>query len=345
MTADQPQQPNRELCLQALDQARNGLYIVSDGTLETVNQQLLELTGYDREELLGKPPERLYHEESIDERHRRLQLLREDDRESVSWACRFVTKSGTELPIQLEQTLVEGATDAVIGRVRDVREEDRQEQKLEILTRALRHNIRNQMNLAVGHAETLQEIEQTDYRTAAEQIEEVGKRVISLADKARKAQQHLDVPPEEECRINLVDSAALVVDKFRIKQAQTTVETAFPERAPAVAPPSFEVALMELMENAATHHESGAGPVRVSIDREQGTTAIHVEDECEPVPPAVIDTIDRGEEQPLRHNDGLGLWIARWIADTVNGELVFSRLEDESGNRVTLRFESLDSLR
>ena len=344
MTRDQSSSVDRAALLGALDQVQASLYIVTEREIQMVNHQLLDLTGYDREELLGESPTKLYHEETLDERRRRLTLLREDDqRRSIEWFCRLVSKSGTELPVRVEQTLVDG--EAIVCRVQDVRQEQQQEQQLNILTRALRHNIRNQMNLVVGHATTLQELDDPRYRTAAETIEDVGKRVISLADKARRAQEHLDIPPEEECRVELVEMATLVVEKFEIKQPQASVTTEVPERAPALAPPSVEVALMELMENAAVHHESGAGPVRVVIERTAETTAVHVEDECEPIPDAVIDTLERGEEQPLRHNDGLGLWIARWIAETVNGDLSFDRRADGSGNRVTLQFKSLDSTR
>ncbi len=330
---------------QALDQAEDALYVSEDGAFETVNQPLLALTGYQREELLGEPVTRVYHPDAVAERKRHAQFLDESEEDSVEWFCRFVSKSGTELPVRVEQTAV--TTDdstAIVGRVEDIRQESQQEQKLNILTRALRHNIRNQMNLVVGHAATLQEIEDPSYRTAAEKVEEVGKRVINLADKARKAHEHLDVPPEEDCRVELVEMSTLVVEKFGIKQPASRVTTEFPDRAPALAPPSVDVALMELMENAAVHHPSSSGPVTVRIERTPEKTAIHVEDECEPIPEEVVEIVDRGEEQPLRHNEGLGLWIARWITDIVNGDLTFARREDDIGNRVSLEFETLDSL-
>lgn len=330
---------------QALDQAGEPLYVLDEGKFQTVNQPLVELTGYDREDLLGSPPATVYHPDAVDEHEHHVQWLREAEDDSTEWFCRFVSKGGTELPVRVEQTIIsEDEAAPIVGRVQDVRQEAQREQKLNILTRALRHNIRNQMNLVVGHANTLQEVEDPNYRTAAETIEEVGRRVINLADKARKAHEHLDVPPEEECRVELVETATLVVEKFGIKQPTSAVTTAFPDRAPALAPPSVDVALMELMENAAVHHASGSGPITVRIEVGEETTALHVEDGCDPIPDEVVETVDRGEEQPLQHNEGLGLWIARWIADIVNGELTFDRREDDAGNRVSLTFETLESV-
>lgn len=328
----------------ALDQTGEPLYVLADGQFETVNQPLVDLTGYDRTELLGHTPETVYHPEAVEEHQRHVQWLQEAEDDSVEWFCRVVTKGGTELPVRVEQTAMTDDDTAIVGRLQDTRQEVQQEQKLNILTRALRHNIRNQMNLVVGHANTLQEIEEPNYRTAAETIEEVGQRVINLADKARKAHEHLDVPPEEECRVELVEIASLVVEKFGIKQPASSVTTDVPSTAPALAPPSVDVALMELMENAAVHHPSGSGPVTVRIEAGPEATAIHVEDECEPIPDEVVEIVDRGEEHPLQHNEGLGLWIARWITDIVNADLTFERRGDDAGNRVSLRFETLESL-
>ena len=329
----------------ALDQTSEALYVYTDGQFTMVNQPLLELTGYEREELVGKPAEAVYHPEAAEEHQRHVQWLRDADDDAVEWFCRFVSRGGAELPVRVEQSIVtDDESPRIVGRVEDIRQEVQQEQKLDILTRALRHNIRNQMNLVVGHASTLQEIDDPNYRTAAETVEEVGRRVINLADKARKAHEHLDVPPEEECRVELVETASLVVEKFGIKQPASTVTTDLADRAPALAPPSVDVALMELMENAAIHHPSGSGPVTVRIDAGPETTALHVEDECDPIPDEVVEIVDRGEEQPLQHNEGLGLWIARWITDIVNGELTFERREDGTGNRVSLEFETLDSV-
>lgn len=333
------------LLRQALDQTDEPLYVLQDGQFTTVNRPLLELTGYEREDVIGESPEQVYHPEAVEEHQRHVEWLEEATDDSIEWFCRIVTNGGTELPVRVEQTAVTGDdTTAIVGRVQDIRQEVQQEQKLNILTRALRHNIRNQMNLVVGHANTLQEIEDPNYRTAAETVEEVGQRVINLADKARKAHEHLDVPPEEECRVDLAETASLVVEKFGIKQPASPVTTEFPSTAPVLAPPSVDVALMELMENAAVHHPSGSGPVTVRIEAGEQTTAVHVEDECEPISDEVVEIVDRGEEQPLQHNEGLGLWIVRWITDIVNGELTFERRADDAGNRVSLRFETLGSV-
>jgi PAS domain S-box-containing protein len=345
MTQNTSDGAGRHRYLQALDQVSDALYIVTDGAIDAVNGELTTLTGYDRSELVGESPTVLFHDDNLDERTHRLQLLRGDsETDSVTWTTRFVTKHGTELPVELECTLLqtEDGTDSdFVVRARDTREQNQQEQKLDILNRALRHNIRNQMNVIIGNAAVLQDQDDPSHRTAAETIEAVGEDVINLSEKARKAQEYLDMPPDEECNVDLSSTAKLAVQKFDIKFPNATVTVDIPESAMALAPPSYEIALLELMENATVHHPSGSGPVAVSVERTDETVTLRVRDECAPIADAVIETVQRGEEDPLEHNEGLGLWIVKWMTDTVEGELTFQRRDDGVGNEVTVVFKSL----
>lgn len=346
MTQNVSDNAERHRYLQALDQASDALYIVTDDSIDAVNSKLTTLTGYEQSELVGESPTVLFHDDDIDERTHRLQLLRGDRKsDSVTWSCRFVTKNGTELPVELEYTLVQGNDGTggdIVVHAHDRREQNQQEQKLDILNRALRHNIRNQMNVIIGNAAVLQEIDDPSHRTAAEVIEEVGEKVINISEKARKAQKYLDIPPDEECKTDLSSTTELAVQKFDIKFPNASVTVTLPERTMALAPPSYEVALLELMENAVVHHPSGSGPVEVSIEQTDETIALRVRDECEPIADEVIETVYRGEEQPLKHNEGLGLWIVKWMTDTVEGDLAFRRRDDGMGNEVTIIFQSLE---
>ncbi len=326
-----------------LGKASDPLFVVDeDDQFDVVNQEFLDLVGYDRPELVGMQPTTLLRGDDASEWQRRTNLLRtETDKHSDGWVARVVTKTGTEVPVEFD---IEAASDgdSIVGLARDVRQQDRQEQKLEILNRALRHNIRNRMNIILGKATVLQDIDDEGYKTAAERIETVGNEIINISNKARKAQKYLGIPDDEDCKLDLVSATEQVVVKFSISYPAASVTTDLPGRTVARAPPSYEVALIEVLENAVVHHPSGSGPVDITIEPGDGRVSVHVRDECEPIPTSVIDTLDDGTEQPLHHNDGIGLWLVQWAVDTVNGELTFSRREDGSGNRVTLTFDTIE---
>jgi PAS domain S-box-containing protein len=327
--------------------ATDPLFLVdADDYFEIVNGEFLDLVGYAREEIVGMAATEILHEEDVGEWEQRVRLLRADAAtESETWSARIVTKNGTEAPVDFELSAfrVDSETDAsIVGTACDARERRRREQRLNILNRALRHNIRNRMNLVLGHAETLQEVDDEGYRTTAEQIERIGEEVINISDKARRAHKHLDIPSDEDCRTDLVEVARQVVTKFDITYPKATVEMDLPDSARARAPPAVEIALTELLENAAVHHPSGNGPAVVEIEADEERVALRVKDECEPVPQAVIDTLEEGEESRLHHNEGIGLWLVQWVVETVGGELSFGRREDGTGNAVTLTFDTLE---
>mgnify|MGYP006280140433 CR=1 FL=1 len=321
--------------------ATEALFAVDeDNCFEIANEVFLSLVGYSRSELLGTPVTAVLTDDSVGEWEQQVNLLRTETRtESNEWSARVVTKTGTEAPVSVR--LAEVDRETVAGIVTDERQRNRREQKLTILNRVLRHNIRNRMNIILGHAATLQDIDDEGYRTLAARIESVGDEIVSLSDKARKAHKHLDIPDDEDCRIDLVTVTEQVVASFGISHPGVTVETTLPDSARARAPPAYEVALAELLENAAVHHPSGNGPVAVAIDSTDDGYAVAVRDDCPPVPESVVDCLEQGE-QPLDHNEGLGLWIVQWVAETVGGDLSFARQSDGEGNVVTLTFDTLE---
>lgn len=305
-----------------------------------VNDAFAELTGYDRAALVGSDPREIVFDEDREKWDQSIELLRQDAAESERWVSRLVSNYGTAIPVEWH---IHATPDGVlVGRATDEREDAHQKRKLEVLNRALRHNIRNHMNVVIGKATTLQEIDDEGYRTAAEKIEEIGKNVVNISDKARRAQEYVDIPPDEECRIDVAEAIETVVTQFAISYPQATVTTDLPESAPARAPPSSDVALSELLENAVEHHPDDGGEILVTCRTDEQWVHVEIADECDPVPQQVRETLHRGTEKPLHHNDGLGLWIAHWVVDAVDGDLAFDRREDDAGNVVRLSFERVE---
>lgn len=325
-----------------IEQSTDALFALdSDGAIEVVNEPFTDLTGYARKRLVGRPLATLVRSEDREGWRRRLQfLLNDTTTDAESWVGRLVTRNGTTVEVEWQCTVLSvGDSNIVVGRVRDVRGGHQQEQKLKILNRVLRHNIRNQMNVIIGTAKILQEVDDEGYRAAAEKIEELGKDIVNISNKARKAQKHIGIPPDEDCNRDLVEATETACRQFAISYPNATVETELPERAHAIAPPSYNVALTELLENGVTHHPSGNGPVTVRITTDEQHASVTVADECEPIPDQITTTLTLGTEEPLRHNDGLGLWLVYWIVEPVGGELSFDRRDDDSGNLATLTFD------
>jgi light-regulated signal transduction histidine kinase (bacteriophytochrome) len=85
----------------------------------------------------------------------------------------------------------------------------------------------------------------------------------------------------------------------------------------------LEVALRHIIENAAEHNDADSPvvTVRLQVANEGGHVEIVVADNGPGIPPQERDVLIEGEETPLRHGSGLGLWIVNWI---VNRQVVGS---------------------
>jgi K+-sensing histidine kinase KdpD len=66
-------------------------------------------------------------------------------------------------------------------------------------------------------------------------------------------------------------------------------------------------------------------------------------DECDPISSETTAALKNGNENPLQHAEGLGLWIAQWIVDAVGAALQFERRPNGEGNVVTLVFDRISS--
>ena len=251
-----------------LETATDPLWALDEtGAFAAANRAFLELTGYTRAELLGASPTVLFRDDGSEFHHRVRLLETGEPGTTEQWTGRLWTKNGTEVPV-VWVCRATAANDraAIVGRVEDLREGRQQDRKLNVLNRVLRHNIRNQVNVVLGKATLLQETDDESHRTAARKIEEISEEIINISDKARRAQQHIDVPVDAECRIDLVEPTEQAIRTFEITAPTAEVRTDLPSRAPARAPPSIDIAVQELLENAAVHSAAKEPAVTVTID-------------------------------------------------------------------------------
>lgn len=202
----------------------------------------------------------------------------------------------------------------------DVTEEERRERYQRVLTRVLRHTLRNEMNAISAHAETI--AARTDDDTIAEAattIHETALDVASLDEKARVAETELSSSSGSET----VDAAQLIREVCH--EAGRThglaVQNELPETLPVESDAKLQRVFSNVLESAA---ERDADRVEVTRDRSADQSLIRISDDGETLPAQVKQVLsDETEPSQLTHSDGLGLWIAKWIVEGRGGSLYF----------------------
>ncbi|PAU77784.1 HTR-like protein [Halorubrum salipaludis] len=216
----------------------------------------------------------------------------------------------------------------------DVTDQRQREQQLAVLNRILRHNLRNETTVISGYAELL-EADSTDphHVTQAGTIAAASNRLKSIAEKVRtfeNVQQRVRQPESLSIRDVVADIEQTYSTTY--PDATITWTASPPDLRFRTDPELLSMLLKNLVENAIVHSESSEPTVPVAVsegDAPRKGIQVVIRDSNDPIPDYEIETLRAGEETPLQHGQGVGLWIAYWCIRKLNGEIDF---EYDEGN-------------
>lgn len=204
------------------------------------------------------------------------------------------------------------------------------EQRLSVMTRILRHNLRNELNVARGYVGV------AAGRASDPVADNLSKAAVALDDLISTAERTIDVQrtlDSTPSTVDLVDATDQAVASVRSAHPDRPIELDAAQSALEVAAlPEITDALEELIENACLH---GADPVAVRVSTDAGRGTVEIIDQGTGVPRWELEAIEGGEESSLQHGSGLGLWIAHWVVEGSGGTLSFES-NGETTVRVTL---------
>jgi signal transduction histidine kinase len=219
-------------------------------------------------------------------------------------------------------------------------------QRLEVMYRVLRHNLRNQLSVLLTYADVVAEVTDDDeIRAAAGSILDAGRRLASLSERARQIETALEADQEPK-PVEVTGVVNGVVADLRESYPGVELGASLPDEAWAVALPSLRLAVESVCENACEHNDADDPRVDVSVEvvERAGTGAgngdstgsgpaegalvrIRVADNGPGLPEGDRAAIREGRETELEHASGLGLWLAYWILEASGGELRFEDRE------------------
>lgn len=312
------------------------------GTLSWWNDRLAADTGYEPAELADADVASLFDESTRDAVAGALRRVY-DGGETTACEAQLVTRTGERVPYRLSLGPVTDG-DAVVGAVgvgEDVTAASIREERLAVLTRVLRHNFRNDLNVVTGFARRAAAA--TDDPTVREELGRVvdtAERLLRLGETSRKVERLFADRPSP-CPVKLspaVDTAVESLPPSIRDPADLDVDVPEEMTVSAVAP--LPEAIAELVDNAVRHNEATHPRVRVSATElpSESWVELVVADDGPGIPPAE-QAVLTGAETPLEHASGLGLWYVNWIVTAGGGSLDIAESKT-GGTRVEVALRS-----
>lgn len=334
-----------------LENIHDAVYTLdTEGRITWVNQTAIDRfdIGYSRDELIGASVSKVLSHEDIEQALSIIQGIL-DDEEMDSGRCEISvqTAHGTEIPCDLHLSLLQGENGTfhgTVGILRDISEQKQREQRLAVLNRTLRHNLRNSMMLILGGLTTLEESLDEPHEAPVSNVREPAEALLELAEKARHIEETLDTDDHRRTPIDVSDLLRNRVAAFRDRYPDAAFTVDAPAEQRALANDSLRVVLDELLENAIEHNTAPRHVDTSIVPSAAGDVVeIRITDNGPGIPPHERAALDAGIETPLQHSTGLGLWFANWLVDYYGGTLTFEIPGTEgSAIRIRLRTAPLD---
>jgi len=216
--------------------------------------------------------------------------------------------------------------------LRDVTDRRTREQRLSVLNRVLRHNVRNELDVVLAYADRI------DDEAVREGIRDSATDLVDLSDKAREAEDVMTASAGSPEPIDLAAVATDVVEEFRAGDADAELSLSRPDELVVTSHRSVvRGVLSELVDNAIEHGDRSPPSVEVTVRAgPDGAADLVVADDGPGIPSRERTILDAGPETQLEHGSGIGLWFVSWAVTQLGGELSF-RENDPTGSVVTVR--------
>ena len=315
---------NRAAERSAIDDLRSPVFVLDDdGRVVDLNDPARNLFGITVDEAVTQRVSTVIGEDiDPEEADRQLSIRRDGQRAVFRVESSPLTDSGGN---HVGYTLL----------FQDITEEVQREERLSVLNRVLRHNLRNDLSVATNY------IDISRHRIEDEEVVDMLGRadakiteLVATGETARDIEQTLG-SEDRRTTVDFESALAGVVE---------TVRSAYPDAAVTVEELDglavttdadvLRSVVEELLTNAIQHSDAETPTVTVGGYRSGDEIALTIRDNGPGIPAHELQILDQGEETALEHGSGLGLWLVRWGVLRIGGETDFET--DDDGTTVTL---------
>ncbi|QLD86209.1 PAS domain S-box protein [Natronomonas halophila] len=242
------------------------------------------------------------------------------------------------------------ATDEPVDRIiaigRDITRIREYQDRLTVLDRILRHNLRNKLNVVTGQSQFLEEnadrLPLADVREIASAIDTAASDLLELADAARQFNRNIDPDRASSTVADVTDLVRDVVAEVRADRPDVSLDMDASSSVTATCPSTIRLCIERLVANAVEYADEQDPRVRITVE-DDGVEWVElaVADNGPGFPDVERRVLTSGSETSLEHVQGLSLWLVRWAVTNVGGRLEI-RDRPDGGSVVALLLPRVD---
>ena len=304
------------------------------------NQGFQRLTGYPLGEVLGRNCRFLQGPKTNDSTR---QTIRDalDAAEPVSVDILNYRKDGTTFWNRLDVNPVfddEGDLTHFIGFQQDITERVRRKQRLAVLNRILRHNVRNKTNVISGYAESIQRGD-ADPVQASNRILDAADELLTISEQIREFDTVIE---EGAANSELLDLRAVIeedVADVRERCPEGSVELDIDD-AGLVSVSAHHTLRTALGDFFDMLPDAPTPDCFIGINEWEDAVELVVVDRSGTLTAEELELVETGTESSLEHLQRLELWLLRWAVDQSGGSFEVETLGIHPA--VRLRFDTVD---
>jgi len=281
------------------------------------NQATSKMLGYDYDEILDLRFSNLMSEQVNPE----IDIRSEEQKVLVEHQVN--TKDGETYPIELHMARLpptRNTSKGIVGMGRDITRRKEREQRLEVINRFFRHNIRNELTVVIGRAQMLIDRVSDENKETAEIILGRAEVLKEMSEKARVVGEILSGTPERR-PVRVSEAVEKAVAEFEDEDVGIGVNV--PDEVQVRVIEGLHFAVENLVENAVEHNDVDDPVVEINVTRENGEVVVEVADNGSGIPQHEVEVVQEGGEDALKHGSGIGLWAVNWIVQLSRGRLEF----------------------
>ena len=296
-----------------------------------VNDALTAMMGYEREELIGSTPLLFFNDAEVYQ-DIAAALANEEpwvgDFEATTEDGRLVYGRGSVTPL-----VADGECEGYVASFTDMTRNRRYEESLRILNRVLRHNLRNDANVVLGHLERI--ADRVDDDALVTSLDIATARVEDMLDRARTTRRFSGILADTDAEslepTDLVEVVERTVEDAAVDGAAVSVTT--PRSSVEVLADDMLVpALQAVVENAIEHNDKPDPCVDISVTTRAADVVLSIADNGPGIEQYRRDRVLGREEQTnVEHGEGLSLFFVDQLMELYGGEISIRENDDTDG--------------